>query len=212
MSPSRDIASLCFRRIGHAELGVVASLQLEPIERFIEPLATILAIVRRGPAHTLVAIESAQGPVGFYVVHPDRRDAACWWLGWLAIDWRFQGCGLGRVAIAAAMCRLRAITGCRRVRLLVAPDNEPALRLYRRAGFELAGVCAATGEWIMEYDAVGNVPQQERLALVANAYTLLQAMWLRLWRRGAPPAAKLSGEFHGPPGSGLPTRVVFRFA
>ena len=29
--------------------------------------------------------------------------------------------------------------------------------------------------------------------------TVYMAMWLRLWRRGAPPAAKLSGEFHGPP-------------
>ena len=198
---------LQFRRVGHADLGHVAGLEFEPAERFIEPVAAILDIVRRGPAHTLVAIEAADGPVGFYVVHPDRRDAACWWLGWLAIDWRFQGGGLGRLAMSAAMSRLRAIVGCRRVRLLVAPDNAPALRLYGRAGFEVAGIWPATGELIMECAAAGNVPEQERLALVANAYTLLQAMWLRLWRRGAPPAAKLSGEFHGPPA--LPW---FRFA
>jgi RimJ/RimL family protein N-acetyltransferase len=198
MSSSRGLPPLSFRRIGTADLASLATLELEPVERFIEPVTAILDAVRRGPAHSLVAIERAGEPIGFYVVHPDRRDSTCWWLGWLAIGWRFQGGGLGGTAMAAAMARLRRI-GCRRIRLLVAPDNEAALRLYRRVGFEVAGIWAPTGEWIMDCVSPGPVPEQERLALVANAYTLLQAMWLRLWRRGAPPAAKLSGEFHGPP-------------
>jgi RimJ/RimL family protein N-acetyltransferase len=195
----RDCVSLRFRLLGKAELGVISSLKLERVERFLEPVADIVAAVSRRPAYALVGIESGGALAGFFVVHPDRRDRACWWIGWLALDIAWQGGGLGRAALAAALARLRSVAGCRRVRLLVAPDNAPALRLYRRAGFRTVGEHPATGEWVMECREPGGVPEQERLDLVANAYTMLQAMWLRLWRRGAPPAAKLSGEFHGPP-------------
>ena len=199
MSTLRDRGSLRFRLIGKADLGAIYSLQLERAERFLEPVADIIAAVARGPAHAMVGIESGGSLAGFFVIHPDRRDRTCWWLGWLAIDIGWQGNGLGRAALTAAMARLRSVAGCRRVRLLVAPDNAPALRLYERAGFRVIGEHPATGEWVMQCSDSGGVPAQERLDLVTNAYTMLQAMWLRLWRRGAPPAAKLSGEFHGPP-------------
>ncbi len=204
MSTFRDRGSLRFRLFGKSELGMVALLKLERVERFLEPVGDILAAVCAGPAHALVGFELDGRLAGFFVVHPDRRDRACWWLGWLAVDVGCQGLGLGRAALGAALARLRAVAGCRRVRLLVAPDNAPALRLYRAAGFRVVGEDSRTGELVMECVEPGGVPEQERLALVANAYTLLQAMWLRLWRRGAPPAAKLSGEFHGPPPSFSP--------
>jgi RimJ/RimL family protein N-acetyltransferase len=203
MFSSRGAEPLHFRRIGHAGLDSIGALRFEAVEQFLEPLADIVHIVRHGPAHSLVAIEAGNEIAGFYVVHPDRRDRACWWLGWLAIDLRWQGAGLGRAALASAMQRLSRIAGCRRIRLLVAPDNAPALRLYRRAGFHVTGRWAATGELVMDCDSTA-LPDEGPVDRVLNAYSLVQAMWLRLWRRGVPPAARMSGEFHGPPaGFGL---------
>ena len=200
MSSPGGLEPLCFRHLGHAGLGGIASLQFEETERYLEPLPEIIGAVRRGAAHALVAIEAAGQLAGFYVVHPDRRDRACWWLGWLAIDVRWQGAGIGRRAMDSALERMARIPGCRRVRLLVAPGNQRALTLYRRAGFQVVDTWRATGELVMEavrFDATPGIGPVEQ---VLNAYSLVQAMALRLWRRGAPPAARLSGEFHGPPG------------
>ncbi len=199
MSSSRGLEPLHFRKIGHPDLGVLNDLRLEPVERFLEPLSDIVRQVRQGAAHTVVGIEAGGTLAGFYVVHPDRRDRACWWLGWLAVDLRWQGAGLGRAAMMAVMARLGRITGCRRVRLLVAPDNAAALRLYSRAGFNITGTWPPTGELIMEFRKLGQRSAEDPVDRVVNAYSLVQAMWLRLWRRGVPPAARMSGEFHGPP-------------
>lgn len=196
-----------FRKLGPAELGALHMLEFEAAERFLEPLPVILDVVRRGVAHTVVGIEAAGALCGFYVVHPDRRDPSCWWLGWLAVDRRRQGLGLGRAALASALARLRRVGACRRVRLLVAPENAVALRLYRRAGFQAVGRWAATGELVMECSHGGGVPAGPRVPGVAvPALTLILAMALRLWRRGVPPAARMSGEFHGPPGGALTGR------
>ena len=190
---------LQFILIPRHDFGEIMALRVDQAERFLEPLADILDVVRRSPAHALIGIRTGGTLAGFYVVHPDRRDRACWWLGWLAIDGRFQGMGLGRAAMTAAMARLRRTHGCRRIRLLVAPDNARALSLYERAGFEPVGIWPCTDERVMECRQDQGVPTERRIDLVLNAYSLVQAMWLRLWRRGAPPAAQLSGKFHGPP-------------
>ena len=208
MPTVRGVQSPQFKLIPHTDLARLTTLRLDHAERFLEPLAEIIGFVRRGPAHALVGILADNDLAGFYVVHPDRRDRACWWLGWLAIDSRHKGAGLGRAAMLAIMARLRQTHGCRRIRLLVAPDNAPALHLYERAGFAPVGTWPATGELILECHEHGGIPAQPRTGLVMNAYSLIQAMWLRLWRRGAPPAAQLSGEFHGPPESRATAQTI----
>ena len=200
MSPSRAGSAL-FRKLGVSDFAVLHALEFEAAERFLEPLPVILQFVRRGLAHSLVGIEAAGVLCGFYVVHPDRRDPSCWWLGWLAVDRRRQGEGLGRAGLVSALERVRRIGACRRVRLLVAAENAVALRLYRRAGFRTVGRWAATGELVMEAGRDRGVPAGPRVPGVAvPALTFILAMALRLWRRGVPPAARMSGEFHGPPG------------
>ena len=211
MSSSRADAALCFRKLGASEFAALHALEFEAAERFLEPLPVILGCVRQGLAHALVGIEAAGALCGFYVVHPDRRDPSCWWLGWLAVDRRRQGEGLGRAALASALERLRRVGACRRVRLLVASENAVALRLYLRAGFRAVGRWAETGEVVMECPRDGGVPAGPRVPGVAvPALTLILAMALRLWRRGVPPAARMSGEFHGPPGPWAfsPARLV----
>ena len=199
MSFVRGAAPLRFRRIERSGFSQLDSLDLGHAESFLEPLPVILDFVRRRPAHWVVGIEAADRLVGFYVVHPDRRDRSCWWLGWFAIDRGCQGSGFGRAAMTAIMAGLRRIASCRRVRLLVDPGNGPALRLYRQAGFERVGRWAETGELVMECVQPGMERDRGAVGVVVPALTLILAMCLRLWRRGVPPAARMSGEFHGPP-------------
>ena len=202
MSIVGDGSVPCFRKLGRAGLAELRSLQFEAAERFLEPLPVILETVRRGLAHALVGIEAGGALCGFYVVHPDRRDPSCWWLGWLAVDRRRQGTGLGRAALASALARLGRVAGCRRVRLLVAADNAVALGLYRRAGFQAVGIWPATGELVLELGQGGGRPLGPRVpGVTVPALTLILAMAMRLWRRGVPMAARMSGEFHGPPGA-----------
>jgi diamine N-acetyltransferase len=55
------------------------------------------------------------------------------------IDQRFQGRGLGRQALEAAVEWIVRERGVDRVRLSVVPSNEPARALYRSAGFVETG-------------------------------------------------------------------------
>ena len=199
MSTSRGGSSLSYRRLGRAEFGAVEALEFEPVCRFLEPLPEILAFVRRGVAHSLIGIAAAEKLVGFYAVHPDRRDRSCWWLGWLAIDRRSQGLGYGRMAVVTAMARLRAISGCRRVRLLVAPENDAAVALYRRAGFAPVDVWPSTGEIVMQCMLEGAAVATHCVKVVVLVANRIKVLSVRLWLRLVPPAAEMSGEHHGPP-------------
>ena len=203
MSSPWGSSPLAYHRIGRADLGVVSSMDLDPdqVERFLGPIKDILAAVNRGIAHSLVALVAASEIVGFYVVHPDRRDGACWWLGWLAIGRRRQGLGYGRAALASAMRRLAAVEGCRRVRLLVAPDNDRARAMYGQAGFETVGV-HSTGELILECELPGRVPT----SVMARTINLLVSARVRTTSRRlrsvvGPYAARAIGVVRGPPSS-----------
>ncbi len=198
MSSSRGASPLSYRRIGLPDLGVIGALDLGRVERFLGPLADILAAVRRGPAHAMLGIEAGGELIGFYVVHPDARDRSCWWLGWFAIDCRQQGHGYGRAAMAAIMARLRGVAGCRRVRLLVAPDNAPAMRLYGQAGFRRVGRSPATGEAVMECAPPVLALAVLALAILALA-VLAQATRARPWAIRLRSAVRMLGAFHGPP-------------
>ncbi len=195
MSPYRGPSPLSYRRIGLAELGVAASLELEheQVERFLGPLSDILQAIRRGLAHSMIGIEAAGELIGFYVIHPDARDQSCWWLGWFAIDRRKQGRGYGRVAMAAIMDRLRRVGNCRRIRLLVAPENATALSLYRRAGFQCTGAWQATGELIMECRQARCAKWSEAAGPAVAMTNLFYAAWSRSRLAGSRAAARTHG-------------------
>ncbi len=84
----------------------------------------------------------------WYVVHDDGSGIAAYAgvfaippdadLQTIAVAPRAQGRGLGRELLAAAVAEARR-RGCRQVMLEVAHDNETAIALYTRAGFESLG-------------------------------------------------------------------------
>ena len=200
----RGIEPLCYRRLTGAELGLLDGLQLDPeqVDRFLGPIRDIVSAVRQGRAHSLVGIEAPGALVGFFVVHPEPRDNACWWLGWLALDQRQQGRGYGCIAMLAVMERLRQIPNCRRVRLLVAPDNLRARALYDRFGFRTIGRSDKTGELVLEAALptpaeVDGLRTFLLLAVAARARRVFRHRRLRL--TSGPHPAWVIGVERGPP-------------
>jgi RimJ/RimL family protein N-acetyltransferase len=201
MFSTRGSSPLSYHRIGHADIGVISDLVLEPeqVEHFLGSIEEIQSTVRCGPAHTMTGVDADGSLVGFYVLHPDRRDNACWWLGWFALDRRYQGRGYGRMAMMRIMDNLRRIVGCRRVRLLVSPANVHATRLYAQAGFHQVGV-HTSGELILEV-------LLSRFAVIEDIIALLRASSVskrarrtgRLRLSPGPHAAQVIGVERGPP-------------
>ena len=211
MFSNRGSLPLSFHRIGHADIDVISELELEPeqVERFLGPIEEIQAAVRGGPAHGMTGVEADGTLVGFYVLHPDRRDNSCWWLGWFALDRRYQGRGYGRVAMAKIMTNVRHIVGCRRVRLLVSPANVHATRLYAQAGFHQVGE-HTSGELILEVIL-------SRFAVIEDIIALLRASSVskrarragRLRLAPGPHAAQVIGVERGPPSVPAPPRTTW---
>ncbi|MDT7951309.1 MAG: GNAT family N-acetyltransferase [Acetobacteraceae bacterium] len=201
MSSAPGHARLTYRQLGSSELQRVLALEFpaEQIDRFLGSLHDIVETVRRGPAHHLVGIEETGALIGFYAIHPDRRDGSRWWLGWFGIDRAHQGGGRGSHVIAAILRHVRRIPSCREIRLLVAPDNASALRLYRRAGFALRGFARATGELVMGRALPLARPSGEVPARFWANAILMAVVAARDCRMGLPVAAKLHGEVAHPP-------------
>lgn len=84
---------------------------------------TILALAA-GPSDSLAG----------YVLVQVRRNSRLGRLTSIAVAPDAAGRGLGRTMLAAAETAARE-TGCDRLRLEVRADNEPARRLYERAGY-----------------------------------------------------------------------------
>ena len=61
--------------------------------------------------------------------------------GWILIGVRetFQGRGIGARLLQMLTAAASLVIGLRRVQLTVFSDNEPAIKLYRRFGFEIEG-------------------------------------------------------------------------
>jgi GNAT superfamily N-acetyltransferase len=160
MSCNRTAEVLRYYRLDRSHIDAVLDLDYGtgPVVTFLDPIPDILGAVRAGLAHTMTGIVDDTGLIGFFVVHPDRRDRSCWWLGWFAIDRAHRGQGYGKAALTHILDTLSHIDGCRRIRLLVAEDNVGARRLYDVAGFHAAGH-DGTGWDILEYDVPAHDPR-----------------------------------------------------
>ncbi len=206
MFPHRGPSPLSYHRIGRADLGLITGLELDPeqIDQYLGPIPEIEAAVRGGPAHAMTGVVADGALVGFYVLHPDRRDNACWWLGWLALDRRQQGRGYGRMAMSHIMLQVRRIVGCRRMRLLVDPVNIRAVGLYTRAGFRQVGL-HASGELIMEAVLSSIILVRDIVALLRASSVSKRARRAgRLRLSPGPHAGLVIGVERGPPTAAHP--------
>lgn len=203
MSSRRARQALFYRPIAKTRLDIVRTMDLDTdqIEDYLGPLTDILASVRDGAAHSLTGIEADGRMIGFYVVHPDPRDASCWWLGWFILARSHQGRGLGRTILTRIMGRLGRVPGCRRIRLIVVPGNDGAIALYAKAGFRVTGRLPATGDLVMEC-ALRPVPAAMADATMEADRPMPGRRGRRRMRvrpRAGPHAARVIGVERGPP-------------
>lgn len=84
-------------------------------------------------------LRAASQPLAYAELNPMPSEPHHLWLGHCIVRPDLRGRGLGlrfvRELLSTAFGRL----GCRKVSLIVFPDNEPAVRCYRRAGFLALG-------------------------------------------------------------------------
>ena len=203
MPSPRPQKALSYRPIGNDQLGILDTIGLDTaqVEDYLGPLADILEAVRTGPSHALIGILAEGRLIGFYVIHPDRRDATCWWLGWFILARSQQGLGLGRTILARVMAGLAAVPACRRIRLIVVPENEGAIALYRKVGFRSVGALPGTGDIIMECALRSDVPvaAPARLTALCPIASRHGRRRMRLRPRTGPHAARAIGVERGPP-------------
>jgi ribosomal-protein-alanine N-acetyltransferase len=87
----------------------------------------------RSPTIDLLVADGEAGPIG-YALLQRRRNSATGHLSSIAVRPGLAGKGLGKALLEAAEARAKA-KGCTRLRLEVRADNEPAQKLYDRAGY-----------------------------------------------------------------------------
>jgi hypothetical protein len=120
------------------------------------------------------------------------------WGGWRSIAAN-RAAAYGRMAMARIMANVRHIVGCRRVRLLVAPANVHATRLYAQAGFQQVGV-HPTGELILQVVLPCFGAIEDIIALLRASSVLKRARRAgRLRLSPGPHAAPVIGVERGPP-------------
>jgi diamine N-acetyltransferase len=111
-------------------------------ERFVAPIVKSLAdaFVYR-EARFRLAFHNGLA-VGYILVFPfDEGNRRMVNIVRLMIDARYQGEGLGRELLSATLDWICTFSPkVDRVRISTIPENEIALRLYRSAGFEEAGI------------------------------------------------------------------------
>ena len=119
---------------------------------FVAPNLKSLAQAYVWPGSVARLICSDGVPVGFVLFMPADTPATGQAIVRFMIDHRYQGRGLGRAALTAAVEWCRRERDAPEVWLSVVPENDRARRLYRSAGFVETGDIR-DGEVVMVYRA-----------------------------------------------------------
>lgn len=91
-----------------------------------------------GRAFSLVLPGSAD-PVAYGELNPMRDAPDTLWLGHLIVTPKRRGRGLGQLLVCGLLSEAFERLSAERALLVVFPDNEVAIRCYRRVGFKIVG-------------------------------------------------------------------------
>ncbi|HEY9087878.1 MAG TPA: GNAT family N-acetyltransferase [Anaerolineaceae bacterium] len=144
-----------FRPVTKANWAQCGKLRVHPHqEAFVAPNLLSMAEVHFYPELIPQAIYAGETLVGMLLYgYDDAEDS--YWVVRLMIDREHQGKGYGRAAMRHLLAILRAIPGCRRIRISYAPQNEWARGLYLSLGF------VETGE-VLEGETVAEIIVAEK--------------------------------------------------
>lgn len=130
------------RPITEENFRAVIKLEVRPEQSgFVAPNVVGIAETHIYPEAEPRAVYAGDELVGFVLFHPidKEKPAEGHCIVRLMIAHQFQGRGLGRQALEAAVDWIVRERGVDRVRLSVVPANAPARGLYRTAGFVETG-------------------------------------------------------------------------
>lgn len=119
-----------------------ASLSVKDSQRgFLAPAIGIIArgYVYRGCGAKVYAFEADGSIVGMALVREFTEEPLGYDLQQFMIDGRYQGRGYGTAALEAILDELRKEARYDRVEVCVKKEDEGAIRLYRKFGFEDSG-------------------------------------------------------------------------
>jgi len=137
------------RTVTRENLRACLDLDVLPEQRgFVAPNVRSMAEAYVLPEADPRLIYADDEVVGFVLFHPNEGGPGHYIVRFM-IDHRFQGQGLGRRALAAAIDWIALEKGADRVRLSVVPENDAARSLYQSAGFVETGEID-NGEVVME--------------------------------------------------------------
>ncbi len=91
-----------------------------------------------GRAFSLVP-RGAVDPVGYGELNPVRNAPDTLWLGHLIVTPEQRGRGIGQLLVRGLLGEAFERLSAERALLVVFPDNEVAIRCYRRVGFRIVG-------------------------------------------------------------------------
>ncbi|MCP6683886.1 GNAT family N-acetyltransferase [Bacillus nakamurai] len=86
---------------------------------------------------------------GWFPEYDEENEYGRVWLDRFFIDERYQGQGLGSIMLKALIRHLAESYKCKRIYLSLFEDNQHALRLYQKFGFEYNGELDCNGEKVM---------------------------------------------------------------
>jgi RimJ/RimL family protein N-acetyltransferase len=109
--------------------GTEPPLTAAKVGRWKKPAGQALVLVRDGEGE----------PIGYGELNPMRSDRTHLWLGHVVLSPRERGNGIGQAFVRALVSYAFERLTANRISLIVFPDNQPALRCYRRVGFEDVG-------------------------------------------------------------------------
>jgi len=133
-SPGSGSGAAEIRPAAVADAGLIAGLHGLCFPEQPWDGAAISALMRPPRAFSFLALVGGQ-PAGFCLARSAADESEILTLG---VDPRQRGRGIARRLLAAVLLEARE-RACSLLYLEVAVDNEAALALYRRSGFEVAG-------------------------------------------------------------------------
>lgn len=118
---------------------------------FIETTEQCLDDAKEYPEFKPVGLYSNKELVGFamYGYFPEEMKNGRVWLDRFLIDAKYQGIGYGKAMLTALIQKLVQEFSCQEIYLSLYEDNQSALRLYEKFGFQFNGESDINNEKVM---------------------------------------------------------------
>lgn len=133
---------IAFADVNERNLNEVLSLRVaREQQRFVPPAEGILARAwaYRKKSAILRALYDGERIVGLALTYEEDEEPACYYLMELMIDERHQGKGYGQEAVRLIVAEFLQGLRYPMIEVSVDRENEPALRLFKKAGFADSG-------------------------------------------------------------------------